>query len=99
MDAFSPAHQPDEGYSEDPLHPTKSYQLFISLSTLKSPSELPSWISANASHLPMSLKKGTLTHASLASFVWAGPLTDLQSLPWHFSASFPPLPSPILFTS
>lgn len=58
MDAFSPTQQPDEGYSEDPLYPTIHNELSAALSSLKSPSELPAWISANAYHLPLALKKG-----------------------------------------
>ncbi|OAA45575.1 F-box/WD-40 repeat-containing protein [Metarhizium rileyi] len=57
MDPFSPAHQPDEGYSEDPLNPTAHQSLPASLSTLRSPAELPSWLASNASALPVSVKK------------------------------------------
>ncbi|PTB35803.1 hypothetical protein M441DRAFT_31684 [Trichoderma asperellum CBS 433.97] len=55
MGPFSPAHQPDEGYSEDPLGPGLTDQL-SSLATLKSPTELPQWLAANASQLPVSVK-------------------------------------------
>ncbi|KHN94367.1 F-box/WD-40 repeat-containing protein [Metarhizium album ARSEF 1941] len=57
MDPFSPAHQPDEGYSEDPLNPTVHHGLPASLATLRSPAELPSWLASNASALPVSVKK------------------------------------------
>lgn len=55
MGPFSPAHQPDEGYSEDPLGPGLTEQL-SSLASLKSPMELPQWMAANASQLPVSVK-------------------------------------------
>ncbi|UKZ78557.1 hypothetical protein TrVFT333_006303 [Trichoderma virens FT-333] len=38
MGPFSPAHQPDEGYSEDPLGPTGLADQLSALATLKSPS-------------------------------------------------------------
>ena len=57
MDAFSPPHPPDEGYSEDPLNPTMQHGLSAALANLRSPSDLPAWISANAAHLPLALKK------------------------------------------
>ncbi|KAL7943976.1 WD40 repeat-like protein [Trichoderma barbatum] len=56
MAPFSPAHQPDEGYSEDPLGPTGLADQLSALATLKSPLELPQWLAANASLLPVSLK-------------------------------------------
>lgn len=60
MDTFSPSHQPDEGYSEDPLNPTVQNDVSSSLANLRSPLELPAWIAANAAHLPISLKKGKI---------------------------------------
>ncbi|KAK2592637.1 hypothetical protein QQS21_009664 [Conoideocrella luteorostrata] len=57
MDTFSPAHQPDEGYSEDPLNPPVHQSLAASLATLRSPADLPSWLASNASALPVSVKK------------------------------------------
>ncbi|VUC27597.1 unnamed protein product [Clonostachys rosea] len=65
MDTFSPSHQPDEGYSEDPLDSTIQKDIRLSLASLRSPAELPAWISANAAHLPISLKK-ELTMALLS---------------------------------
>ncbi|KAL7793836.1 WD40 repeat-like protein [Trichoderma ceciliae] len=56
MGPFSPAHQPDEGYSEDPLGPTGLTDQLSTLATLKSPLELPQWLAANASLLPVSVK-------------------------------------------
>lgn len=58
MDAFSPAHQPDEGYSEDPLNPPVHQSLAASLATLRSSADLPSWLASNAFALPLSVKKG-----------------------------------------
>ncbi|GAB0133342.1 hypothetical protein EsDP_00001754 [Epichloe bromicola] len=57
MDAFSPAHQPDEGYSEDPLNPPVHQSLAASLATLRSSADLPSWLASNAFALPLSVKK------------------------------------------
>ncbi|KAG5978290.1 hypothetical protein E4U55_006292 [Claviceps digitariae] len=57
MDTFSPAHQPDEGYSEDPLNPPVHHSLAASLATLRSPADLSSWLTRNASILPLSVKK------------------------------------------
>ncbi|PNY30065.1 F-box/WD repeat-containing protein 1A [Tolypocladium capitatum] len=56
MDPFSPVHQTDEGYSEDPLNPTLQQSLPAAVSTLRSPLDLPSWLVSNASSLPMSVK-------------------------------------------
>ncbi|KAF4459681.1 putative F-box WD-repeat [Fusarium albosuccineum] len=56
MDPFSPAHQPDEGYSEDPLTPTVSQDLQAALATLRSPSDLSSWLVANSSLLPLQVR-------------------------------------------
>lgn len=58
MDSFSPAAQPDEGYSEDPLNPPASNALHGSLSTLRSPADLPGWIAANGNQIPVSMKRG-----------------------------------------
>lgn len=57
MDTFSPAHQPDEGYSEDPLNPTVHSSLAVALAALQSPADLPSWLATYASLLPVSVKK------------------------------------------
>ncbi|KAJ6789811.1 hypothetical protein PWT90_02362 [Aphanocladium album] len=56
MDPFSPVHQPDEGYSEDPLNPQDSSALLASLSSFQSPSELAIWMARNASMFPISVK-------------------------------------------
>ncbi|KAI1012992.1 hypothetical protein LB503_001410 [Fusarium chuoi] len=60
MDPFSPAHQPDEGYSEDPLTPTVNQELSTALSTalatLRSPSDLSTWLVANSSLLPLEVR-------------------------------------------
>lgn len=56
MGPFSPAHQPDEGYSEDPLGTTGLADQLSALASLKSPLELPQWLAANASMLPVSVK-------------------------------------------
>ncbi|KAK5989494.1 F-box/WD repeat-containing protein 1A [Cladobotryum mycophilum] len=54
---FSPAHQPDEGYSEDPLNPISiSDQIASVFSSLRSPADLPQWVAANGSLLPVSVK-------------------------------------------
>ena len=59
MDRFA-QHQPDEGYSEEPLNPPPvSGELLSALSTLKDPRDLPAWIAANASLLPIHLKTRT----------------------------------------
>lgn len=58
MDPFSPAHQPDEGYSEDPLNPTLHNELSTALASLRSPADLPAWLIANASLLPVQIKTG-----------------------------------------
>jgi hypothetical protein len=59
MDPFSPQHQPDEGYSEDPLNPSLPDKLPASLSARPTPAELSAWLAANPNALPISLKKGT----------------------------------------
>ncbi|KAF4445865.1 putative F-box/WD-repeat protein [Fusarium austroafricanum] len=56
MDPFSPAHQPDEGYSEDPLTPTVNQELSTALATLRSPSDLSTWLVANSSLLPLQVR-------------------------------------------
>ncbi|ENH67472.1 F-box/WD repeat-containing protein 1A [Fusarium oxysporum f. sp. cubense race 1] len=56
MDPFSPAHQPDEGYSEDPLTPTVNQELSTALATLRSPSDLSTWLVANSSLLPLEVR-------------------------------------------
>ncbi|CAJ0538867.1 Ff.00g067670.m01.CDS01 [Fusarium sp. VM40] len=56
MDPFSPAHQPDEGYSEDPLTPTVNQDLSTALATLRSPSDLSTWLVANSSLLPLEVR-------------------------------------------
>ncbi|KAF4953285.1 hypothetical protein FSARC_12433 [Fusarium sarcochroum] len=56
MDPFSPAHQPDEGYSEDPLTPTVNQDLSSALATLRSPSDLSTWLVANSSLLPLQVR-------------------------------------------
>ncbi|UNI15957.1 hypothetical protein JDV02_002439 [Purpureocillium takamizusanense] len=56
MDPFSPVHQTDEGYSEDPLNPTSSQGPSTAISALRSPADLPSWLANNASALPTSIK-------------------------------------------
>lgn len=58
MDHFSPAQQPDEGYSEDPINPSHD-DLSALLSTLRSPADVPSWLASNASILPVHVKTGT----------------------------------------
>lgn len=58
MDPFSPVHQPDEGYSEDPLNPPAENNVLASLSTFRGPSDLPTWLINNASRLPVSVKTG-----------------------------------------
>ncbi|KAG5927067.1 hypothetical protein E4U42_002654 [Claviceps africana] len=57
MDTFSSAQQPDEGYSEDPLNPPAHHSLTTSLASLRSPTDLSSWLTRNASILPLSIKK------------------------------------------
>lgn len=53
MDPFSPAHQTDEGYSEDPLNPSVNHDLPAALASLRSPADLPAWLAANISLLPV----------------------------------------------
>ncbi|KAH7149062.1 WD40-repeat-containing domain protein [Dactylonectria estremocensis] len=53
MDAFSPVHGTDEGYSEDPLNPTVHNDLASALASLRSPADLPAWLAANISLLPV----------------------------------------------
>lgn len=62
MDHFSPAHQADEGYSEEPINPTAHLDLPALLSTLRSPSDLPAWLATNASLLPVKIKTGEHAH-------------------------------------
>ena len=58
MDAFSPAHQPDEGYSEDPLNPSIHNDLASALSSLRSPADLSAWLISNVKLLPVQMKTG-----------------------------------------
>jgi hypothetical protein len=58
MDSFPANQQSDEGYSEDPLNPITSGDVSGSLSTVRSVAALPAWLAANASQVPLSLKKG-----------------------------------------
>ncbi|KAI1780922.1 WD40 repeat-like protein [Hypoxylon cercidicola] len=48
MDPFSPAQEPDEGYSEHPLNPSDSTILRsdASLTAKRSPADIPAWLSA-----------------------------------------------------
>lgn len=76
---FSPAHQPDEGYSEDPLNQTGLQdKLTAAISTLRSPADLPAWLAANASLLPLSAR------ASMSSFPSSSlrPQLLASELPW-----------------
>lgn len=75
MDPFSPAHQPDEGYSEDPINPSVHEDLSAILSTLRSPADLPSWLASNASILPVSVKTGAYLNSVPASVI-SSPLTS-----------------------
>lgn len=74
MDPFSPVHQPDEGYSEDPLNPPAESNLLASLATLRGPSDLPTWLINNASRLPVSMKTGM--RSALNSFARLARLTS-----------------------
>ncbi|KAI6778730.1 F-box and WD-40 domain protein 1/11 [Emericellopsis cladophorae] len=56
MDTFSPTHQPDEGYSEDPLGTSGDNELSSALSNVRT-EDLPAWIASNAAYLPLELKK------------------------------------------
>jgi hypothetical protein len=62
MDLFPSPHQPDEGYSEDPLNPTVSplQSLPFLLSNSRSPSHLQPWLSSNLPGLPLSVKRRKL---------------------------------------
>ncbi|KAK7426269.1 hypothetical protein QQZ08_007299 [Neonectria magnoliae] len=53
MGPFSPAHQPDEGYSEDPLNPSVHQDLPAALASLRSQADLPAWLAANVALLPV----------------------------------------------
>ncbi|KAF7544166.1 hypothetical protein G7Z17_g10170 [Cylindrodendrum hubeiense] len=64
MDPFSPAHQPDEGYSEDPLNPSVHHDLPAALASLRSPADLPAWLAANISLLPLQTRTGTFRLAA-----------------------------------
>ncbi|KAG5971581.1 hypothetical protein E4U58_007380 [Claviceps cyperi] len=57
MDTFTPIHEPDEGYSEDPFNPPVHQSLAISLAALRSPADLQLWLASNALALPLSVKK------------------------------------------
>ncbi|KAI0885406.1 WD40 repeat-like protein [Annulohypoxylon maeteangense] len=48
MDPFSPAQEPDEGYSEHPLNPSDPASLVNngSLTAKRSPADIPAWLSA-----------------------------------------------------
>lgn len=59
MDAFSPSNPHDEGYSEDPLNPPPRNAALTSLATMRSPADIPAWLAANASALPVSIRTGT----------------------------------------
>ncbi|KAM4066322.1 F-box-like domain-containing protein [Hirsutella rhossiliensis] len=52
MDPFSPVHQTDEGYSEDPLNPT----LPQNLPAPRSLADLPSWLASHVSALPLPVR-------------------------------------------
>jgi hypothetical protein len=56
MSTFPTTHQPDEGYSEDPL--TSPNDVVTTLASLRSLADLPSWLASNASALPLSVKTG-----------------------------------------
>ncbi|ODA77427.1 hypothetical protein RJ55_07056 [Drechmeria coniospora] len=56
INAFAPAHQTDEGYSEDPLNPILNQSLPAGISSLRSAADLQSWLVSNVSSLPMSIK-------------------------------------------
>jgi F-box and WD-40 domain protein 1/11 len=59
VESFSPAHQPDEGYSEDPLNSTvQHHDLSNTLSTLRTLADLPTWLEQNSYRLPVSVKTG-----------------------------------------
>lgn len=60
MDPFSPAHQPDEGYSEDPLNPSVHVDLPAALAHLTSHADLVAWLSTNASLLSLKTRTGEL---------------------------------------
>ncbi|PFH58522.1 hypothetical protein XA68_13565 [Ophiocordyceps unilateralis] len=54
MDPFSPAHQTDEGYSEDPLNPILPQNMLVP--ALRSLADLPAWLASNASALPIAVR-------------------------------------------
>ncbi|RCI14963.1 hypothetical protein L249_7009 [Ophiocordyceps polyrhachis-furcata BCC 54312] len=54
MHPFSPAHQTDEGYSEDPLNPSVPQSLPVTAPT--SLADLPVWLASNAATLPVSVR-------------------------------------------
>ncbi|PHH71607.1 hypothetical protein CDD82_6426 [Ophiocordyceps australis] len=56
MDPFSPAHQTDEGYSEDPFTLSMHQNLAMAEPSFKSPADLPAWLARTASALPLSIK-------------------------------------------
>jgi hypothetical protein len=60
MDPFSPAHQPDEGYSEDPLNPSVHVDLPAALAHLTSHGDLLTWLSTNANLLSLKTRTGAL---------------------------------------
>ncbi|PHH60707.1 hypothetical protein CDD81_1325 [Ophiocordyceps australis] len=56
MDPFSPAHQTDEGYSEDPFTLSMHQNPVMAGPSFKSPADLPAWLASTASALPLSIK-------------------------------------------
>lgn len=68
MDPFSPAHQPDEGYSEDPLDTSVHHDLSSALASLNSPADLRTWLVANSSLLPLQVKTGMFYPTNALAF-------------------------------
>lgn len=67
MDPFSPAQEPDEGYSEHPLNPSDSTSLAgdTSLTAKRSPADIPAWLSAQLPTLSVQQKTRKSTIPSL----------------------------------
>lgn len=58
MNHFSKVDQPDEGYSEDPINPSLAGNGpgLHTLSALRSPADLPAWVSRHLSSLSTAVK-------------------------------------------
>lgn len=75
MDPFSPAQEPDEGYSEHPLNPSDSTNNLtsdVSLTVKPSPADIPAWLSAQLPTLSV--------HQKTRKFIHFNPQSDAPTL-------------------